>query len=394
MNSNHYDIVIIGGGLVGLSLAFALANQPLRIAIVEAISVATKTQTDFDMRAVAISDGSRQILQALTIWEQLATTACPIMKVHVSDRGHFGASKITAKAENLPALGYVLNMTMLNEVMYRHLTTLKNIDFLCPATLQDLQVTADGYQMTIDQPQKSQQLSAKLVIAADGVHSKTRQLLGITTATQDYQQYGVITTVGLANDHQHVAYERFTTSGPLALLPLPDKRSGLIWCVNKANADQLRQLTERDFLTKLQRDFGYRLGRFTKVGKRQIFPLQLICAQEQVRPGLLLLGNSAHNLHPVAGQGFNLSLRDVFTLAQRIISAQQQQRDFASYEFLLDHVNQRQADQDRVIRFTDRVVKTFSNKVLGLAQLRSKGLLAMELMPFIKSSIINMNTRD
>ncbi|MDT8405577.1 2-octaprenyl-6-methoxyphenyl hydroxylase [Sulfuriflexus sp.] len=389
---HNFDIVIVGGGLVGASLACALGEQDLRIAVVEAVPFGADSQPSYDDRTVAMAYGSRRIFEGMGLWaaiEQHGVSA--IEKIHVSDRGHIGKTRLDCADENLEALGYVVENRVLGAVLSARLQLLENVSLLCPASVTRIQCDAGSAQVDIEHEGVVTSLQASLLVAADGGKSFVREQMGIRSFGTDYGQTAVITNVSCQRPHRHVAYERFTDTGPLAVLPLTDlageHRCSIVWTVNEAQLDELLALDEAGFLARLQARFGDQLGRFSRAGKRVAYPLALRQAREHVRERLALIGNAAHTIHPIAGQGFNLGLRDVAVLAQVLVEAQQAGQDIGRLEVLKNYARWRRHDHLRVIGFTDSMVRVFSNNLTPLALARNIGLLAADLCPPLKHLI-------
>lgn len=391
-----FDLVIIGGGMVGASLALSLAGQPLRVALVEAAPLPVQTAQgrgdtpppSYDDRAIALSFGARRIFEGMGLWAAIAPHATAIDHIHVSDQGRFGFTRLHAAQEGVEALGYVVTARQLGVQLLDALQQCSNLTLMSPATVTGLDLDAAAAMVTVTHADGgTQSLTSTLVVAADGGSSQVRHLLAIRTAERDYQQTAIIANITPEKPHRHIAYERFTRHGPLALLPMPDNRCAMVWTRAPDDAERLLQAGDDEFLAELQACFGRRLGRLLTVGKRHSYPLQLIQAQEQVRPRLALIGNAAHTLHPIAGQGFNLGLRDVATLAQILVDARRAGQDPGSLETLEGYARWRQRDHQQVIGFTNTLVQTFSNRLPPLALLRNLGLIAADILPPIKHSI-------
>ncbi len=390
--SVDYDILVIGGGMVGASLAIALRGQPLRIAMVEAAPFRAAGQPSYDDRAIALSQGSRRIFAAMGVWDVLAPAATPIEHIHVSDQGHFGITRLDAGEEGVEALGYVITGRALGQGLVASVGELDNLDVISPATLSELNLSEDHATAVIERDGRRKTITGALVIAADGGDSSVRRLLDIAMTEKDYRQAAIIANITPQRSHQNIAYERFTADGPLALLPLDtnvagDNRCSLVWTHSPEQTEHLLMLDEDAFLHELQAAFGWRLGRLLKVGQRASYPLRLVQAREQIRPRLALVGNAAHTLHPIAGQGFNLGLRDVAALAQVLGEAREAGRDTGELRVLEDYARWREGDHRKVIGFTHALVHTFSNRFPPLSLARNLGLLATDILPPLKHAL-------
>ena len=370
------EVVIIGGGLVGASLACALQGSRHSVHVVEASPIASTKQPSYDDRTLALSWGSRCILEGMKIWQPLADKVEAINTIHISDRGHFGATRIRHYEEHVEALGYVAENRVLGEILYDRLSQDGRPVFHCPARLISIEQGPDSVNAVIEENGTQRVISARLLVAADGVVSQVRDLLHIGSSVQDYGQSAVIANVTPVLRHNNVAYERFTDAGPIAFLPMTQNRCSVVWTVPTAQADELMQLDDASFLQRLQQRFGYRLGQLKKVGKRHAYPLKLIEATQVVRGRVVVVGNAAHSIHPVAGQGFNLALRDIAMLTELISKAE----DPGDSRLLQSYVEQRQDDARRVYRFTDSLVKIFSNDIAPMGHLRAAGLAAVGLI--------------
>jgi len=379
-----YDILIVGGGMVGGSLACALAGQPLRVAVIEAVPPSAPGQPSYDDRAVAVSLGSSRILEGIGAWDRLAGQAVPIRHIHVSDRGHFGFTRLSAAQEGVPALGYVVEARMLGPVLGDCMQPAEGLDLLSPARLVQVTAGRESVSAMVETDGERLDLTARLVVAADGGRSLVREAAGIATREWDYGQAAVIANVTPERPHHHTAFERFTETGPVALLPMNEGRCALVWTVQAGQVDEVLGLEDRAFLNRLQARFGHRLGRFHQVGRRSAYPLALIRAREQARERLVVVGNAAHSLHPIAGQGFNLGLRDVAVLAQILVDARRQGQDPGGFSVLQAYADWRRRDQDGVSLFTDGLVRVFSNRFTPLVLARNLGLLATDLVPPVK----------
>ncbi|WNL42253.1 2-octaprenyl-6-methoxyphenyl hydroxylase [Halomonas sp. PAMB 3264] len=379
-----YDIVIVGGGLVGASLGCALAplieRFALRVAIVEAAAVPKADeltwQPSFDARASAIAAGSAQRFRELDVWPAMQREASPISRIHISERGRLGATRLSAAEVGVEALGYVIPNAWMGQVLHQRLNEL-SIDWYCPATVDTMTAVEGGHCLALS---TGDRLHARLTVLADGGRSGLKEQLGIQSERRSYEQTAVIAHVGISQPHKGVAFERFTSEGPIALLPLPHQAMELIWTHQGGEERSRLSLGDGAFLDQLQRAFGDRVGRFTKVGKRFSYPLSLVTARESVRPGLAVLGNAAHALHPVAGQGFNLALRSVMDLVEALEEGREQGRDFGDMQTLLAFESRRAKDRANVIRFSDSLVRLFGASFPLLPHARAAGLIGLNLV--------------
>ncbi|NLD00298.1 MAG: 2-octaprenyl-6-methoxyphenyl hydroxylase [Gammaproteobacteria bacterium] len=375
---SRVQIAIIGGGLVGASLALALQagarERNWKIILIEPYAPGDSYQPSYDGRASALSYGSQQIYQRLGLWEAIAPRAEAIHDIHISDRGRFAAARLNAKEEGVPALGYVVENAWLGHCLWAALDS-DVIEWRCPARVEKMQALSDGYHLELDD---GSTIDCDLAILADGGRSELREQQGIHAHKTAYGQTALIANISTALPHQGMAFERFTDDGPMALLPLSDNRCVLIWTREPNEAQRLYALPDKEFIAELQACFGYRLGAIEQIGSRYMYPLSLIESSEQVRAHLAVLGNAAHSLHPVAGQGYNLSLRDSIALADCILSGPNTPGDLAT---LQRFQQTQQLDQELTIGFSDRVTRLFSNTQPLLAGGRNLGLLGLDLLP-------------
>lgn len=391
MNQRHdFDVLVAGGGMVGASLACALGGQTLRVGLIEAVPFNTEGQPSYDDRSIALAYGTKRIFTAMGAWPRMQREANPIEKIHVSDRGHFGALRMDCRQERVEALGYVVASRALGEALLQTVAQHANITLLCPARLAGMETHGGSVRIMIDDNGANRPLTARLLVAADGGNSAVRDKLGIATRRWDYGQSAVIANVTPARRHGNTAYERFTESGPLAMLPMTEGRCAVVWTHRSEDTEAVMALNDAQFLAALQECFGYRLGPLVKAGRRSAYPLQLIRAKEHTRHRVALIGNAAHTLHPVAGQGFNLGLRDVAALADLVIAAHRRGRDIGDPELLRRYNRWRRADHLRAIAFTDALVRIFSNGFTPLVMARGLGMTTLDLLPVVKHRITAM----
>ncbi|MGK9046450.1 2-octaprenyl-6-methoxyphenyl hydroxylase [Stutzerimonas chloritidismutans] len=375
------SLAIIGGGLVGASLALALQDGARArgwcIHLIEPFEPGHEYQPSYDARSTALSYGTRLIYQRLGLWEHIAERAEPILRIHVSERGSFGAARLDCTREGVEALGYVVENAWIGHCLWRALDDQVVVRH-CPAEVERLEPGATGYRLSFTD---GQQLECDLTVLADGGRSGLREQLGIQVSRRPYGQTALIANITPGKPHGGLAFERFTEDGPMALLPLQDDRCALVWTRSQVDAARLAQAHEAVFLGELQEAFGYRLGALQQVGARHLYPLTLIEAEEQVRSGLVVLGNAAHSLHPIAGQGYNLSLRDVEALSVALLRSDAALGDLA---VLQEYARRQRFDQRVTVGFSDQVTRLFGDSGRLVAAGRNLGLLGLDLMPAAK----------
>jgi 2-octaprenyl-6-methoxyphenol hydroxylase len=391
-----FDIAIVGGGMVGASLAVAVAPLGLKVALVEAVAHDSASQPSFDERTTALSNGSCRILQTLGVWAQVQTQAVPIRKIHVSDQGRFGFARIDAAEQGLTAMGYVVPNRALGAALWPRVVASPHIQVYCPA--QVVRTLRGERNVTLEiatagaTAGATASIDARLVVAADGVHSAVRAAFGVDVQIRDYEQTAIITTVLPQRFHDHVAYERFCAGGPLALLPLEGGRCALVLTVSRAAAESAMAWSDDEFLAEVQRRFGFRLGRFLKVGRRVPYPLSLTRAERTSAERCVIIGNAAQSLHPVAGMGFNLGLRDVASLAELLAEHRSEPTfDAGAASLLAEYDAWRAADRAGVMAFTDGLVRLFANPSSVVRRLRNIGLLAFDLLPPAKAALSRLS---
>lgn len=381
-----FDVAIVGGGLVGASLAVRLADSALRVVLIEAAAPPASAPA-WDERCIALNDASQRIFASFGIWNALAPAAEPILATHISEKGRFGSTRFVASEAGLEALGYNVPLRAIGAVLSNAMAKAANLTLLQPARVTSLEEAADHLRLGIETGAGQLAIKAALVVAADGAQSSIRQLLGLTAATRNYAQHAIVSAVRLSRPHQGVAYERFTPDGPMALIPKPDDAASLVWTVPTANVEPMMDWTGECYLEAAQATFGGRLGRFTELGARRSWPLARVLNETLAGPRTVFIGNAAQSLHPVAAQGFNLGLRDVANLAERIIGA----ADPGAEALLANYAETRRSDRDRVSGFTDLLVRAFSNRTPGLMQARHWGLVAADLLPPVREALLRQH---
>jgi len=372
--TDQVDILIVGGGPVGATLALALQESGLKVVVLEARPAGVVSQ---DRRTLALSEGSRMLLQRLGVWHELSAHATPIKTIHISQRGRFGRSVLHAEDEGQAALGYVLPYAALANVLDRRLAEAVHVEVRYEARVNGLDASATcGLARYVQADGAAVEMPASLLVVADGGRSLT-DLPGMAREVRDYGQSAVVGRVVTELPHCHVAYERFTPEGPVALLPDGDKAFALVWTAAPAEAEALCALEDAVFLERLHAHFGDRVGRFLTIEGRGAFPLKLSTLRPVTAPHLAVIGNAAQTLHPVAGQGFNLGLRDAWELALTLRDTPPDQ--VGAPDMLSRYQSRRAPDTQGGILFTDFLVRTFSNDWPVLGAARGLGLGLLEL---------------
>jgi len=385
--ANDFDIIIVGGGMVGASLARSLASCGVRIAVIEAWPLTSDHQPSYDDRAIALAYGTRRILEGMGLWSGLAPQTEPIRHIHVSNRGCFGFTRLHCDDCEVDALGYVATGHSLGGTLMNGLDQVRNIELFCPARLESFDTGVDAVEVRFYQQGEATTLKGRLLVAADGARSPVRQGLGIGVREWGYGQSAVISNITPGVAPSATAYERFTDTGPIAMLPLSEGRYGLVWTLDEQAVDEVMSLDDKAFLARLQESFGYRLGRLRNAGRRSVYPLKLLQAKEHVRPRVALIGNAAHAVHPITGQGFNIGIRDVAVLADVLSDAFRRGEDPGALALLESYARWRRRDQQAVALMTDGLVRLFTNPLLPVRVLRNLGLLALDVVPPAKRAL-------
>lgn len=392
------EVIIVGGGMVGLSLALMLAKTNIAVKLLEAIKYPNYDDenlapyhSSFDARNSALSRRSVQIYQELGLWNALQEHATPILEVNITEQGSFGKARLKAEQEKVESFGQVIENAWLGRVLLTQVKKERLIELIDGVQVTSLIQDTDFAYIEAQRGESSLKLQSKLVIAADGRDSFCRKALGIGASEHDYDQVAIVTTVQTSKPHAHVGFERFSHLGPLALLPLPGEyRRSVVWPVKKGTEGEwLGDENDQHFLDALQETYGDRAGKFQKTGKRFSFPLSQVLAEKQAVGRVVLMGNAAHTIHPVAGQGFNLCMRDAHVLVRYLKEQQVQGADLGDAGILQDYEKSRLSDQQRVIKFCDSVVRGFSNQNPFLKLIRNTSLIAFDTIPGIKPLVAN-----
>jgi 2-octaprenyl-6-methoxyphenol hydroxylase len=383
MDDRELDVLIIGGGLVGASLAIALDASDLRVALAEAAPPKVNMQPSYDERNLALARASVNALQALGVWAHCGAQATPIRKIHVSRRGEFGVVRLDAARHGVDAFGATLPARELGNGLLARLDECRSLQRLAPARLEALASAADGVTATLATADGTQSLRTRLVIGADGTPSFVRQSLGIDSDGVDYAQTAFVTTVTPERAIDS-AYERFTATGPVALLPLTQGRAGVVLTVPTHDAERVAALDDAGFIELLHERFGWRLGRLSRPGRRVSYPLRRMFAQRIVAARAVLVGNAAQTLHPIGAQGFNLGLRDALTLAELLV---ERGGDPGDAGLLSEYASRRRADREGTAKASDALARWTANEAPPLKLLRSAGLLALDRIAPLQAAL-------
>ncbi|EXS22902.1 MULTISPECIES: 2-octaprenyl-6-methoxyphenyl hydroxylase [Acinetobacter] len=392
------QVIIVGGGMVGLSLSLMLAKANIAVKLLEAVKYpnyddqnVAPYHSSFDARNTALSRRSVQIYQKLGLWDALQQHATPILQVHITEQGSFGKARLIAEQEKVESFGQVIENAWLGRVLLTQVRQQPLIELI--DGVQVTALTQDTEQVHIEAKRGDEvlKLESKLLIAADGRDSFCRQAIGVGVDVHDYDQVAIVTTVQTSKPHEQVGFERFSALGPLALLPLPGEyRRSVVWPVKKGTESEwLGDENDQHFLRALQQTYGDRAGKFEKTGKRFSYPLSQVLAHKQAVGRVILMGNAAHTIHPVAGQGFNLCLRDADVLVRYLVNQLTASDDIGNPDNLLAYEQARLSDQQRVIKFCDTVVRGFSNQNPLLKLIRNTGLIAFDVIPGVKPLVAN-----
>jgi 2-octaprenyl-6-methoxyphenol hydroxylase len=390
------DVAIVGGGMVGASLALGLRGLGISVLLVEGVVPGSSSQPSFDDRTTALGNASRRIFASLGVWSDIAPQAAGIRTIHVSDAGRFGFARLRAEEQGIDAFGYVVANRVIGTALWKSLSASQasapqEIVLRVPAKSEGIEVTPDGARLTlVTDTGGHEAVDARLVVAADGAHSAVRSAAAIDATVEDYDQVAIVANVAADRPHDGTAYERFTPSGPLAVLPLYDGSYGVIWSCSPADAATVLSLEDDRYLRELQARFGWRAGKFVRAGRRASYPLKLTRAAATTAIRTVLIGNAAQALHPVAGQGFNLGLRDAAMLAEVIANAPAGV-DVGAPDLLQRFSEWRAADRAGVVKFTDGLVKLFGDGRPGMGILRNLGLLMFDLAPPAKSALARVS---
>ena len=387
---SDFDVAIIGGGMAGSIAASGLAALGLHVALIDAIAPQQADSTSFDQRSVALSASSIKILESLNLWSKVSHLASPITDIHISEQGQFGFARLSAEEHQLDALGQVIQLDTCGPVIWEHIRHDPMINLICPAQVTEVSTGSDCAHLKLQSEQCGvTEISAKLVLVADGTYSKIAEQLNFEVSREPYNQVAIVANVIPEKAHNNKAFERFTSTGPLALLPLPHNQMSLVWCRRPEELNEFQSLSETEFLEQLQQAFGFRLGKFQQVSQRITYPLASHWPKKCFQKHFLLMGNAAHTLHPIAGQGINLGLRDIAFLIEKVSDRISQQDGFYDESFLSGFVNARKDDWQLTHLATDSLARLFCNDFYPLTIARNKGLVLFNRLPKFKQWLGN-----
>lgn len=388
--TEEFDLVIVGAGMVGSALAVFLRHSNLKVALIESYQFnKNNTETSFDDRNLVLSLASKNILQNQNLWQKIQTDITPIKKIHITEENRFGNVILDAKQLNLDALAFSLKAKDLGTLLHNELENSSNLKLICPAIVSTINQKNELVEIEFEAMGEKQKIKSHLLVLADGSNSNFREQIGFKTTQKNYHQHAIVSNVQAEINHNFTAYERFSSSGPFALLPRPAANEfGMVFCVNSDEAEYYLNLAEKAFLKTANKRFGRRLGKFTRLGTRKAYPLKLVVAEQQYIKHIILLGNSSHTIHPNAAQGFNLGLRDVAVLAEQLTKAINRKQNINDSTLLDEYVRLRKQDQDNVIRFTDGIASLFYNDDVIKKSIRSLTMASIQHIPVLKHSLM------
>ncbi|MBN8888551.1 MAG: 2-octaprenyl-6-methoxyphenyl hydroxylase [Rudaea sp.] len=385
---NDFDVLIVGGGLVGTSLAIALDGSGLRVAQVEAVAPQIDPNANPEERSLALARASVNALTALGVWPLVEAKATPIRRVHVSRRGEFGSVRLDAAEHGLDAFGATCPARELGNGLFARIARCTNLVRYAPAKLTAIENDADGIVASVTADTGETRLRTRLLVGADGTASFVRSALGIGVDKFDYAQTAFVATVQPERAMDGCAYERFTATGPVALLPLADRRAGVVMTVPADESKRIAALDDAGFVAELHERFGYRLGRFSRPGRRISHPLVRTLAQRLAAPRAVLVGNAAQTIHPIGAQGFNLGLRDALTLAELLVAQSRAGGDVGAVALLERYVELRRDDREGTASMSDGLARWTASEALPLKLLRSLGLIAIDRVAPLKQALV------
>lgn len=404
------DVMISGGGPVGLLLALGLAQQGQKIVLAESYLPTENAPNSFDGRVLALSHGSMLVLEQLNVWQDLVAFVTEIHHVHVSQKGYMGITKLHAEEVEVPALGYSIQSSDLGNVLWQHVKQNSQIQVLCPARLVSFEEIDHGIkaqiEVTSEQTFSEVVVNAKLIVGADGTDSMVRKLLDLPMEVKSYHAFGVIAQIETEEHPEGWSFERFTENGPVALLPMKGHAHKAVLVCPEEQVESIQALSDDEFIELFSAKMGTRLGAFTKVSPRVVYPLKETYVPQMAKGRALLMGNASHTQHPVAAQGLNLGIRDIEVFLNRVKQSLKKQPlkdgeiqsnqsvgnqfgdnqfgDIGQPEFLADYAALRKPDHENVMGLTDGLIQIFQHTSPIVGHLRGVGLMVMQAMPALK----------
>ena len=382
---DNYDVVIVGAGMVGASLACALAPTKLSIALIEPVEISDDKQPSYDDRGLSLSPSSKRILEHIGVWEEINKHVTPIKKIHVSNQKKFGFTHFSASDAEVSELGHIVIARSLGNALHKKIKKLKNVELLCPTRLKSFSKSNSKFYLKVLSSEGCNIVHTKLLVGADGSHSMVRGLAGIKTKKYDFKQTSIVANVTTEKSNHSTAYERFTSHGPIAFLPIGENRSVLVFTTHTDEVKRYLDMSDEKFSKVIENEFGRRLGKIQEIGKRCSYPIFFIEAVQQFQDNLILLGNSAHTIHPNAAQGFNLGLRDVAGLTECIYSALENKLSIDNKNILNSYIELRNSDQQQIIKFTNSLVTSFYHNSSLYTPITNTIMLFIDCIPEFKS---------
>ncbi len=384
-----YDLAISGGGIIGLTLASALNNSGLKVVVIEAkpqsIAVAKG-------QAYAVHLLSGRIFAGIGVWDKILPQIAHFCHVQLSDADYPQSVNFETNDLGTEVLGYVAEHQALLKPLQDFVSGCPNITYLCPAQVLEAHYQPSGVEINLRMGDEVKTIRTRLIVAADGAKSQIRQAAGINTRGWQYWQSCIVAFVKPEKGHNNTAYEKFWSSGPFAVLPLPENRCRIVWTAPHAEAKAIVALNDEDFLAELTKRCGAQMGKLELEGDRFVFPVQLMQSDRYVLPRLALVGDAAHCCHPVGGQGLNMGIRDAAALAQVLQQAYSQGEDIGDLAILKRYESWRKRENLTILGFTDLLDRVFSNNFLPVVIIRRIGLLVLRRVPPIKVFALKLMT--
>ena len=382
-----YDVIIVGGGMVGMAAAIVMSQLNLKVCLLESVQSENKQHPSYDDRTLVVNRASQCFWENIGIWNSLKQHLIPINKVHVSNKGHFGTVSFDKETLKVSALAHIIEAKVLGMALKQKIQTIDNISVICPAQMQSFNSSTQVIEIEYKIDDKNHKITSRLMLAADGVQSSIRSQLGLKTQVKSYKRTAIICNITPEFKHNNCAYERLTKTGPTAMLPFVNNRCGFVWSVEQQSADALLKLSDTEFLQAAQKQFGYRLGCFLKVGRRSSYPLYLIEVPLQVKSRVILLGNAAHAMSPVSAQGLNLAVRDVAALNDVINEYLKSDDDIGADKLLNLYQDSINTDQKQTMRYTDDLMGWFKIDESLVNTFRSAGLVLLDQLKPAKNAL-------